>query len=65
MNIEFTADSKDKKLTNLIINGQKINLKGMTDIQITLSRDKEKPYLSVVAFGGKKRIGVAEYECED
>jgi hypothetical protein len=65
MNIEFVADSKNKQSTNLIINGQKINLKGMTDIQIALSCDKEKPYLSVVAFGGKNRIGVAEYECED
>ncbi len=65
MNVEFVADSKNKKLTNLIINGQKINLKGMTDIQIALSCDKEKPYLSVVAYGGKKRIGVEEYECED
>ena len=65
MNIEFVADSKNKRSTNLIINGQKINLKGMTDIQIALSCDKEKPYLSVVAFGGKKRVEATEYECED
>ena len=64
MNVEFVADSDNKPNTKLVINGQKIKLKGITDIQISFSCDKEKPCLSVVAFGGKKKIEVVDYEAE-
>lgn len=61
MNIEFVADSQNKKEKNkLIINGHEVCLKGIMNIQISLSADKEKPYLSVVAYGGKKKIEVIE-----
>lgn len=61
MNVEFVGDSQNKKEKNkLIINGHEICLKGITNIQISLSVDDDKPYLSVVAYGGKKRIEVAE-----
>jgi hypothetical protein len=62
MNIEFVADSNNKPNTKLTINGQKIKLKGITDIQISFSCNEEKPCLSVVAYGGKKKIEVVDYE---
>lgn len=62
MNIEFVADSNNKPNTKLIINGQEIKLKGIMDIQISFSCNAEKPCLSVVAFGGKKKIEVVDYE---
>lgn len=64
MNIEFVADSNNKPNTKLVINGQEIKLKGITDIQISFSCNVEKPCLSVVAFGGKRKIEVVDYEAE-
>lgn len=62
MNIEFVADSNDKPKTKLVINGKEIKLSGVTDIQISFSCNVEKPCLSVVAFGDKKKIEVVDYE---
>ena len=62
MNVEFVADSNNKPNTKLVINGQEIKLKGIMDIQISFSCNVGKPCLSVVAFGGKKKIEVVDYD---